>query len=84
MATGFGHNTPGLIKTILSVVRPFLTTPAKGAETSIHLASSPEVADVSGAYFAKSKPTHSSKRSLDVAVQEKLWAVSEKQTARSA
>jgi NAD(P)-dependent dehydrogenase (short-subunit alcohol dehydrogenase family) len=84
VATGFGHNTPGLINTILNVVRPFLITPAKGAETSIHLASSPDVAGVSGAYFAKSKPAKSSARSLDVAVQEKLWEVSEKQIAGSA
>ncbi len=81
VATGFGHNTPGLVNTLLSLARPFLITPEKGAMTSIYLASSPEVADVSGKYFAKCKPIASSKLSYDEALQEKLWAVSEKQTA---
>lgn len=81
VATGFGHNTPGLVNTLLSLARPFLITPEKGAATSIALASSPDVADVSGKYFAKSQPIASSKLSYDEALQEKLWAVSEKQTA---
>jgi NAD(P)-dependent dehydrogenase (short-subunit alcohol dehydrogenase family) len=84
VGTGFGHNTPGLVNTILSLMRPFLLTPEKGALTSIYLASSPEVADVSGGYFAKSKPAKSSARSLDVAAQERLWTVSESETTASA
>ena len=81
VATGFGHNTPGLINTLLGLARPFLMSAEKGAATSIALASSPDVADVSGKYFAKSQPIASSKLSYDEALQEKLWAVSEKQTA---
>jgi retinol dehydrogenase 12 len=81
VATGFGHNTPGLVNTLLSLARPFLTTPEQGAATSIYLASSPEVANVSGKYFAKCKPVDSSTRSLDIAAQERLWALSETQIA---
>jgi len=81
VATGFGHNTPGLVKTLAGLARPFMTTPEKGAETSIYLASSPDVADISGKYFAKRKPIASSKLSYDEALQERLWEVSEKQTA---
>jgi NAD(P)-dependent dehydrogenase (short-subunit alcohol dehydrogenase family) len=84
VATGFGHNTPGIVDMVLKLMRPFLIGPAKGAETSIYLASSPEVADVSGEYFAKRKRAASSTRSLDVAVQERLWAVSEQQTEATA
>jgi NAD(P)-dependent dehydrogenase (short-subunit alcohol dehydrogenase family) len=84
VATGFGHNTPGLVKTLLSLARPFLMTSEKGAATSIYLASSPEVAHVSGKYFAKSRPIASSKSSTDVALQEQLWELSEKQTAMAA
>jgi NAD(P)-dependent dehydrogenase (short-subunit alcohol dehydrogenase family) len=84
VGTGFGHNTPGLVKTIVSLMRPFLLTAAKGAETSIYLASSPDIAGVSGGYFAKGKPAPSSARSLDVAAQERLWRVSESQTAARA
>jgi retinol dehydrogenase 12 len=80
VATGFGHNTPGLVKTLVSLARPFLTTPQQGAATSIYLATSPEVAGVSGKYFAKSKPIASTPISADVAAQERLWTISEQQT----
>lgn len=58
---------------------PFLAltlSPAQGARTSIHLASSPEVEGVSGKYFARCKVARSSSRSLDVPAQEKLWEIS--------
>jgi retinol dehydrogenase-12 len=84
VATGFGHNTSGLVKTLVSLARPFLISPAKGAATSIYLASSPEVAGVSGKYFAKSKPVAPARQADDVAVQERLWALSEAQTAGGA
>jgi retinol dehydrogenase 12 len=81
VATGFGQNTPGLVKTLLGLARPFLITPEKGAATSIYLASSPEVADITGKYFAKCRPIASAKITSDVALQEKLWEVSVQQTA---
>ena len=80
VATGFGHNTPGLMSTLLKLARPLLITPQKGAATSIYLASSPDVANVSGKYFAKCKPLAASKLSRDTAAQERLWDVSERQT----
>jgi retinol dehydrogenase 12 len=83
VATGFGHNTPGLINTLLGLARPFLMTAEKGAATSIYLASSPDVADVSGKYFAKCAPVASSKLSMDVALQERLWELSMRQTTGS-
>ena len=84
VATGFGHNTPGFVNTLLSLARPFLLTAQQGAATSIYLASSPEVAEVSGKYFVKCKPAASSKLSTDVALQEKLWQLSELQTSKPA
>ena len=53
----------------------FSKSPAQGAETSIYLASSPEVEGMSGAYFADSKPRVSSKASYDLDTQEQLWNV---------
>jgi retinol dehydrogenase 12 len=84
VGTGFGQNTPGFLKTALGLAKPFLITPEIGAATSIYLASSPDVADVSGKYFAKCAPVASSKLSGDVALQEKLWEVSARQTAGAA
>jgi retinol dehydrogenase 12 len=84
VGTGFGQNTPGFLKTVLGLAKPFLITPEIGAATSIYLASSPDVADVSGKYFAKCAPVASSKLSADVALQERLWELSARQTAGAA
>jgi retinol dehydrogenase 12 len=76
VATGFGQNTPGALKLLMRLVRPFLITPEQGAATSIYLASSPDVEGVSGKYFAKCKSARSSAASHDEALQERLWALS--------
>src|SRR2546423_9568108 len=49
----------------------------KGAQTTLYLATSPEVEGVSGKYFSNSKETPSSKRSHDMAVRQRLWQVSD-------
>lgn len=76
VATSFGLNTPGALKLLMRLARPFLITPEQGAATSIYLASSPDVEGVSGKYFAKCKLARSSAASHDEALQERLWAVS--------
>lgn len=48
----------------------------RGARTSIYLASSPEVAGVSGKYFEKCRDVKSSDASYDVEAQRRLWAIS--------
>ena len=55
-----------------------LITPAQGAETSVYLATSPDVEKVSGEYFYKKKIASASPRASDMAVAEKLWSVSAK------
>lgn len=52
-------------------------SPKKGAETSIYLASSPNVRNITGEYFAKSQITKSSKQSYDMNLAERLWKLSE-------
>jgi NAD(P)-dependent dehydrogenase (short-subunit alcohol dehydrogenase family) len=49
---------------------------ARGAATSVHLASAPHLEQVTGRYFANSKPRKSSSRSYDQAVAARLWQVS--------
>ncbi len=51
------------------------SSPEKGAETSIYLASSPEVEGVSGKYFIKRKEASSSKETYDEAAQQRLWQI---------
>ena len=57
---------PGATQRLLvPFMRPFMKTPAQGAATSIHLASAPQLEQVTGRYFANSKPKKSSQRSYD-------------------
>jgi NAD(P)-dependent dehydrogenase (short-subunit alcohol dehydrogenase family) len=58
------------------LVRVFFQKPEQGAATSIYLASSPEVADVTGKYFIKQRPVASSPESYDMAMAQHLWEVS--------
>ena len=53
-----------------------MKTPAQGAATSIYVASAPELAQVTGRYFAKRKATRSSTSSYDAATAARLWQVS--------
>ncbi len=89
VATGFGHNNRSdfygrAFGAVLTAIRPFLVSPERGAETSIHLAASPEVEGVTGKYFANMKPVKSSPVSYDEEVAARLWQLSEEQTRASA
>lgn len=84
VATHFGKDAGGMFPVMFAVLAPFVLSPEKGARTAIYLASSPEVADVSGQYFVKSKSARSSKASNDVAAQERLWTLSEQLTGIAA
>lgn len=66
------------------LARPFALSPAKGARTTIHLATSPEVEGVSGRYFAKSTATESSQASYNEESARRLWVTSEQLTASTA
>jgi NAD(P)-dependent dehydrogenase (short-subunit alcohol dehydrogenase family) len=49
----------------------------RGAQTTLYLATSPEIEGVSGKYFINRKETPSSKLSYDLATRQRLWQVSE-------
>ncbi len=80
VATNFGRNNGPLSQVAMTLARPFAITPEQGAQTSIYLASSPEVADISGRYFVRKSPAKSSAVSYDEAAQEQLWQLSEQMT----
>ena len=82
--TGFAKDTGGVFGTAWGLIRPFLTSPDKGAATSLHVASAPELASVTGRYFSKSRPTTSSRESRDEAVQERVWDLRLAQIGRTA
>jgi NAD(P)-dependent dehydrogenase (short-subunit alcohol dehydrogenase family) len=75
--TSFGAEDPARIQRLLvPLLRPVMKSPARGAATSIHLASAPELEQVSGQYFAGRRPIRSSTRSYDQAVAARLWEAS--------
>lgn len=80
--TGFAKNSSGSLGTFVSVgarvAGVFFISPEKGAETSIHLASSPAVEGVTGKYFARSKETPSNAESHDREIARRLWDLSER------
>jgi NAD(P)-dependent dehydrogenase (short-subunit alcohol dehydrogenase family) len=76
-STGFGQNNPGFIMKIMGVLIPLIArSPEKGAETSIYLASSPEVQSITGKYFVDCKVTQPAPQANDGAVAKQLWDVS--------
>lgn len=87
-----GHIATDIWKTNFGILGPALKwfmsqvslTPEEGAENSIYLASSAEVAGISGKYFIKSEPAPSSPLSSDPALARQLWEISEKLTGLKA
>jgi len=87
---------PGFVNTYLGkqywFIRPFLEiihalfakSPMEGAQTSIYLATSPEVAQVSGEYFVNQQRTKSSPISYDKDAALRLWKRSESLTGLDA
>lgn len=77
VASNFTDNMPAWTKPLVSFFRLFMISPDKGAETSIYLATSPEVDNISGEYFKKKKIATVSPAAQDRALAKKLWTVSE-------
>ena len=73
--TNLGRSAPGYQRAFFKILGKH---PAKGAETSIFLASSKDVENITGEYFVKKEIAKSSKESYDMALAEKLWELSKK------
>ena len=80
VATGFGSSAGGWLGQLTQLARPFMLSAEKGAETSIFLASAPEVAAVSGGYFVKKKPQPVRHDFNTPAHARRLWELSEQLT----
>jgi len=78
VASRFGEGSGGLAACVIAVAKMLAISPEKGAETLVYLASSPEVAAVSGEYFYKCRPVTPSARARDDATAARLWAESAK------
>jgi retinol dehydrogenase 12 len=80
--TNFLHAVEGRWRgrLIRAIADRIAISPEQGARTSIYLASSPDVAGVTGRYFVKEKPVTSSAQSRDPAAAQRLWRMSEEMT----
>lgn len=78
VSTAFGAEDPGRTQRLLvPFLRPFMKSPAKGAETSIYAASAPELVGATGGYFANSRSRRSAPLSYNQDLAARLWRVSE-------
>lgn len=68
----------GLVRILWDLYRPFMLTPADGAKTTLHVATSDEGGRVTGRYFVKSAERRPSRHALDDALADALWAASER------
>jgi NAD(P)-dependent dehydrogenase (short-subunit alcohol dehydrogenase family) len=77
--TGFARDgdVDGWLAVGVRLASRFFIDEVRGAATTVHLASSPDVAQVSGAYFARCRPARPSRAARDDAAAARLWAVSE-------
>ena len=75
--TAFSAEDPSRVfAPLVAIMRPFMRSPERGAETAVYLASSPDVEGVTGRYFADRKAKRSSESSYDTIAAARLWHVS--------
>jgi NAD(P)-dependent dehydrogenase (short-subunit alcohol dehydrogenase family) len=77
VATRFGHSAGGWAGLLSPFAQIFALSPEKGADTIVYLASSPDVAETTGAYFVKRKITQPSHAARDDGAAKTLWEASE-------
>jgi NAD(P)-dependent dehydrogenase (short-subunit alcohol dehydrogenase family) len=79
VASRFGRDgdTGGFTNLVFPLLKPFALTPEQGAQTQVYVASAPELAGITGGYWAKSAPATPSAAAQDDAAAARLWEVSE-------
>jgi retinol dehydrogenase 12 len=72
-----GFATNPVLRAVTGVLERLVAiTPEQGAQTSIYLASSAEVAGISGGYYARSAPAQAHARAYDEALAAQVWEIS--------
>jgi retinol dehydrogenase 12 len=73
VSTRFGDQSGGMFQRVVQVAKLFAISPEKGAETIIYLATSDDVAKVSGKYFYKCRAVNPTSDAQDDAAARRLW-----------
>lgn len=76
VGSNFAQAESSWLSGLMKVGKHFILSSEKGARTSIYLATSPEVADVSGDYFVRRKPARPSRAARDPDSARRLWDLS--------
>lgn len=86
VATGFAGDgdATGWFAWGIKLVRPFMLTPEKGADTMVYLATSPDVAGTTGRYFVKRREKTPGRHALDDEAARRLWDESVRMTGAPA
>lgn len=78
VSTSIGkQNGEWLAKIVHLLLKPFFRDPMKGAETSIYLCTSDDVADITGAYFDNCEKVAPKPWAEDDTEAERLWTLTE-------
>jgi len=75
---GMDGDLQGFMGFGMRMVRPFEISAKRGAKTTLYLATSPDVAVKTGAYWVRSKPGHMSRQARDDEAAARLWDESER------
>jgi len=71
--TNFAGDLKGIFGLLNKMFKPFLISPKKGAATSVYLASSEEVKNITGKYFEKCKAVVPKNEFINSTNQKLLW-----------
>ena len=78
--TGFGRDARPLMRVGITIAKPFMLSPERGADTMVYLASSPDVAAKTGGYYVKRQLREPSAAARDDGLARRLWEISERLT----
>jgi hypothetical protein len=68
------------MRAAVTMARPFMRSPRRGARTILYLATSPQMAGATGGYYVKDQLREPSPAARDDAAARRLWRLSEELT----
>ena len=74
--TNLGRHATGGRHVLLTLTRPMQVTPDRAAATPVYLATSDDVAEANGGYYASGQPAEVSELAKNPKLARRLWAVS--------
>ena len=80
VGTGFAANNGGWLRLGMKLVRPFIRSAERGADTAVWLCEAPGIEKQSGGYFVDRRRVDPVARARDTDAQERLWEVSARMT----